>query len=235
MRTLPFSAALTVLAMMLAACSSKHPDPAMTVNGKPLAEPEIKIVDFQLVDCGHVWDIDNDKAMTNSLYWLRAMDCALRLSPAEARAEARRWPAVNWENAFKQGVLLANGNVTPVERRQFMLRLDAFSSDFPSSARPLIQLWRDDQMGLLQLSEERTRYHHLQQSHDAELDALRHQQGNLTKELSVTRRKLESLTDIERQLSSRRSPDASDSGHAEKNGQPESKAPATDPEETAQP
>lgn len=235
MRTLPVSAALTVLAIMLSACSSKSPDPAMTVNGKPLAEPEIKIVDFQLVDCEHIWDIDNAKAMTNSLYWLRAMDCALRLSPAEARAEARRWPAGNWESAFKQGVLLANGNVTPVERRQFMLRLDAYSAEFPSSARPLIQLWRDDQMGLLQLSEERTRYHHLQQSHDAELDALRLHQVKLTQELSVTRRKLESLTDIERQLSSRRSPDASDPGHAEKSDQPESAAPATNPEGTAQP
>ena len=235
MRTLPVSAALTVLAIMLAACSSKSPDPAITVNGKPLAEPEIKIVDFQLVDCEHIWAIDNAKAMTNSLYWLRAMDCALRMSPAEARAEARRWPGSNWESAFKQGVLLANGNVTPVERRQFMLRLDAWSAEFPSSARPLIQLWRDDQMGLLQLSEERTRYHHLQQNHDAELDALRQHQVKLTQELSVTRRKLESLTDIERQLSSRRSPDASDPGHAEKIDQPESAAPSVIPEEAAQP
>ena len=231
MRTLPVSA-VVALAMLLAACSSKAPDPAMTLNGKPLTEPEIKIVNFQLIDCNRLWDIDSDTALNSSLYWLRAMDCAVRLSPAEAREEARRWSTDNWQSAFKQGVLLNNGNVTPVERRQYMARLDTFSADYPSSLRPLIQLWRDDQMGLLQLSEERTRYHHLQQSSDAELDALRQHQLALTNELSVTRRKLESLTDIERQLSSRRSPDAADSSHTDKS---DGSTPATTPEDAAQP
>lgn len=231
MRTLPFSAVVAIC-VLLAACSSKAPGPAMMVNGKPLAEPEINIVNFQLVDCNRLWDIDNATANNSSLYWVRAMDCAVRLSPAEAREEARRWPTDNWQSAFKQGVLLNNGNVTPVERRQYMDRLDTFSANFPSSVRPLIQLWRDDQMGLLQLSEERTRYHHLQQTSDAELDALRQQQLALSKELSVTRRKLESLTDIERQLSSRRSPDAADSSHTEKS---DDSTPATTAEDAAQP
>lgn len=235
MRARAFSAAFTMLALMLAACSTKPPESALTLNGKPLAEPEIKIVDFQLVDCERIWEIETTRAVSNPLYWLRSMDCAVRLSPMEARAEARRWPADNWQSALKQGVLLTNGNVTPVERRQYMLRLDTFSGRFPSSVRPLIQLWRDDQMGLLQLSEERTRYHHLQQSSDAELDALRQHQVKLTAELNVTRRKLESLTDIERQLSSRRSPDTSDNSHTEKSEGTETATPASTPEDAAQP
>ena len=90
-------------------------------------------------------------------------------------------------------------------------------------------------MGLLQLSEERTRYHHLQQTSDAELDALRQHQLKLNAELNVTRRKLESLTDIERQLSSRRSPDSSDNSHSEKSDGTETATPATTSEDAAQP
>ncbi|WP_158780516.1 two-component system QseEF-associated lipoprotein QseG [Pantoea sp. BAV 3049] len=210
--------AAALFAILLAGCSAKSSGPSATGKGSTLVVPEIKVVDFQLVPCDHIWQADDGKTTGNSLYWLRAMDCAVRLSPADARAEARRWPDDNWQSAFKQGVLMANGNVTPVERREYLQRLDTFSQSYPSSVRVLIQLWRDDQMGLLQLSEERTRYHHLQQASDAELDALRQQQLSLNKELNVTRRKLETLTDIERQLSSRRSPDTSDSSHSDKSG-----------------
>ncbi len=232
MRTRVLYAVVTAAALLLSACTTKTPDPAITINGKPLTEPGNKLVDFQLVDCDHLWDIDNEQAMSNPLYWLRATDCAVRLSPADARAEARRLSGDDWQSAFKRGVLLNNGNVTPVERRQYILQLDAFSNDYPAAIRPLLQLWRDDQMGLLQLSEERTRYAHLQQSSDAELDALRQQQIQLNKELNVTRRKLESLTDIERQLSSRRSPDASDSGRTDKS---EGAEPTTNTGGAAQP
>jgi len=144
---------------------------------------------------------------------MRAMDCSARLSPAEVRAQARQWPAESWQNTFKQGVLLSNGNVTPVERRQYMVRLDSFSIAYPPSIRPLLQLWRDNEAAQLQLSQERTRYHHLQQTSDSELDALRQHQNLLVRELADTRRKLETLTDIERQLSSRKSADVSDNSH----------------------
>lgn len=66
--------------------------------------------------------------------------------------------------------------------------------------RPVYQLWRDGQTLQLQLSEERFRYSKLQQSSDSELDALRQQQESLREQLETTTRKLENLTDIERQL-----------------------------------
>lgn len=69
--------------------------------------------------------------------------------------------------------------------------------------RPVYQLWRDGQTLQLQLSEERFRYSKLQQSSDSELDALRQQQESLREQLETTTRKLENLTDIERQLSTR--------------------------------
>ncbi len=54
-----------------------------------------------------------------------------------------------------------------------------------------------------QLSEERSCYSKLQQSTDSELDTLRQQQQHLRTQLDTTTRKLENLTDIERQLSCR--------------------------------
>lgn len=203
-----------LLAGLLTACAGKAPG-APVVGHKAPAEPEAKMVDYQLVDCGLIWDVEESKT-SNSLYWLRAMDCAARLSPADARAVARQQSGDSWQGVFKAAVLMSNGNVTPIERRQYMLQLDAFSRSYPTAVRTLLQLWRDNQMAQLQLSEERTRYHHLQQSSDAQLDSLRQQQAALSDQLKVTRRKLDTLTDIERQLSSRRSPDGAD-GHGEKN------------------
>ena len=178
-------------------------------------EPEINIIDYLAVDCSRVWHIDDGISIKNPLYWMRAIDCAVRLSPVNARAEAHRWPATSWQNSFKQGILLDNGNVTPVERRQYVDRLDSFSAVYPASVRPLLQLWRNNQAAQLALSESRTRYYHLQQSSDDQLDLLRQKQLRLSRELAETRRKLETLTDIERQLSSRKSPDVSENSHTD--------------------
>ena len=56
----------------------------------------------------------------------------------------------------------------------------------------------------LQLAEERQRYGKLQQASDSELDTLRQQHHVLQQQLELTTRKLENLTDIERQLSTRK-------------------------------
>ena len=85
-----------------------------------------------------------------------------------------------------------------------MTRLDTFVVNLPVQIRPVYQLWRDGQTLQLQLSEERSRYSKLQQSTDSELDTLRQQQQHLRTQLDTTTRKLENLTDIERQLSSRK-------------------------------
>ena len=85
-----------------------------------------------------------------------------------------------------------------------MTRLDTFTIALPVQVRPVYQLWRDGQALQLQLFEERQRYSKLQQSSDSELDTLRQQQQRLQQQLDTTTRKLENLTDIERQLSSRK-------------------------------
>ncbi|MGS9064521.1 two-component system QseEF-associated lipoprotein QseG, partial [Salmonella enterica subsp. enterica serovar Infantis] len=66
------------------------------------------------------------------------------------------------------------------------------------------QIWHDGQALQLALSAERQRSSKLQQTSDSELDALRQQQQALHTQLDLTTRKLESLTDLERQLSTRK-------------------------------
>ena len=123
------------------------------------------------------------------------MDCAERLAPAEARAQAGALQDDTWQAHFKRGILLANAKISPVERRRYVSRLDELAGEIPGQIRPLFQVWRDNQAAQLQLSEERSRYAKLQQTSDGELDTLREQE---------LRQKLENLTDIERRLSSRK-------------------------------
>lgn len=197
----PISALL--LPLLLASCvqstvtqNIKHP--------QPIEEPEQQLADYMSTDCEDIWQNQNNDSMNNPLYWLRAMDCAERLAPVQARAEARRWPSDSWRDTFKRGILLANAKISPTERRRYMTKLDAMTAEVPAQVRSLFQVWRDGQASLLALSDERTRYSKLQQTSDSELDTLREQQQRLRSQLSLTTRKLENLTDIERQLSSRK-------------------------------
>lgn len=213
-----FGRGLLLLSPLLVAACQPPAQRALPRQVAPPPEPKINIIDYLAVDCARVWHIDDGQSIKNPLYWMRAIDCAARLSPVQARAEAHGWPATNWQNSFKQGILLDNGNVTPVERRQYVEQLDSFSMAYPASVRPLLQLWRNNQAAQLDLSESRTRYHHLQQTSDSQLDALRQKQLLLSRELTETRRKLDTLTDIERQLSSRKSPDVSENNHPDESG-----------------
>lgn len=197
------SISVLLVPLLLASCVQntaqkdvKHPQLA--------EEPEQQLADYLSTNCDDIWQNQNYDSTANPLYWLRAMDCSERLAPAEARAEAHRWPSDNWRDTFKRGILLANAKITPTERRRYMTKLDAMAGDVPAHVRSLFQVWRDGQASLLALSDERTRYSKLQQSSDNELDTLREQQQRLRSQLSLTTRKLENLTDIERQLSNRK-------------------------------
>ncbi|MEZ3499481.1 two-component system QseEF-associated lipoprotein QseG [Pantoea sp. KPR_PJ] len=202
-----------LLSLSLSGCNAS-PATSSAHRNAVVTEPEVNLPDYLATECSSVWRNESAAATGNPLYWMRAIDCAERLSPAEARAEAHRWPVEGWARAFKNGILMANGNVTPLERRDYVASLDEYSSEFPGAVRPLIQLWRSSQVAQLNLSETRSRYAHLQQSSDAQLDALRQQQTQMRNTLNDTQHKLERLTDIERQLSSRKAPDVTESSHA---------------------
>lgn len=190
--------------LLLAGCVSHAPEHAVREQSEEQL-PEHQLADFLLTDCDNIWSLTGQAFDSNPLYWMRGMDCAGRLAPAAARAEARAWSDDTWQDAFKRGILLSSAKITPLERRENTARLDVLSTQIPASVRPLYQLWRDGQAAQLQLAEERGRYSKLQQSTDAELDTLRQQQQFLVEQLETTSRKLENLTDIERRLSNRKS------------------------------
>lgn len=229
----PFSAlgAMLLVPFLLTGC-------AKTGTGNPVSHavqaiiPDSKVVDYQTASCETLWFNDDKEAVENGLYWLRAMDCADRLSGQEARLQARSLGSENWQRVFKQSVLVGSAEPTAAERRQIIDRLNGYRSEFPASVRPLLQLWREKQMLMINILDEKARYQKLQASTDSQLDALRETQGRLQYQLDDTTRKLENLTDIERQLSSRKqmSGEMSDPSVKEDSsddtGKSESKAPA---------
>ncbi len=174
--------------------------------GDPSQEkiPPHQLADYLATECADIWSLTGQSTDTNPLYWLRAMDCADRMMPVQARSEASAQLTDTWQGAFKRGILLDNARITPPERQEAVTRLDALSPQIPTQVRPLYQAWFRNQLLQLQLAEERMRYSKLQQASDSELDTLRQQQQHLQSQLDLTTRKLENLTDIERQLSTRK-------------------------------
>lgn len=189
--------------LLLTACNS-YVNSSISSPGTGNPTPKGQVTDYRIAQCEHLWQVDDREAMNNALYWLRAMDCAGRLTQFQAREEARNLESGSWENAFKRGILLDNAGITQTERHQVLQQLNLYRLAFPAALRPLVQTWRDRQILFLALSDERLRYKRLQESSDKQLDALRIQQNHLQYQLETTTQKLESLTDIERQLSSRK-------------------------------
>lgn len=194
---------LSLPGLLLAGCVS-HPPQSAISDKQEDKWPENQLADFLSTRCEDILHLSGHDVESNPLFWLRGIDCAQRLAPVEARAQAAMLADNTWQDAFKRGIVLADAKITPVERRANITRLDTFVMNIPTQVRPVYQLWRDGQTLQLQLSEERSRYSRLQQSTDGELDTLRQQQDSLRTQLDTTTRKLENLTDIERQLSSRK-------------------------------
>ncbi|WP_253382639.1 two-component system QseEF-associated lipoprotein QseG [unidentified bacterial endosymbiont] len=194
---------LSLPCLLLVGCVSHAPKSAISDKTEDKL-PEKQLADFLSIPCEGIWHLTSHEAEMNPLFWLRGIDCAQRLAPVDARAQAATWSEDRWQDNFRRAILLADAKISPVERRANTARLDALSANIPAQVRPVYQLWRDGQALQLQLSEERTRYSKLQQTTDGELDMLRQQQESLRTQLNTTTRKLENLTDIERQLSTRK-------------------------------
>ncbi|CNH59641.1 putative lipoprotein [Yersinia aldovae] len=198
-----FWRALLLAPLLLTGCTDK-PNGSRFSQAVQMVIPETKIVDYRTLSCDVLWGLDDKETLENSLYWLRAMDCAERLGSTQARALAKTLPVMTWSAAFKQGILVSSADPSLSERRQVVERLNSYSQSFPGAVRQLIQLWREPQVLRISLAEERIRYQRLQDESDAQIDRLRESQTRLQYNLLDTTRKLENLTDIERQLSSRK-------------------------------
>ncbi|XPE47785.1 hypothetical protein ACNKHO_16155 [Shigella flexneri] len=168
-------------------------------------EPRQQVTKLPVTDCDDIWALSGEATKMNPLYWLRrhgfcqpsSGGAALAPMPMRCRSKAR-------SGAFKRGDLLSDAKITPTERTGRWWR--AFECpQFKSAARirPLYQIWRNDQTLRLWLPMS-VALRKLQETSDAQLDALRlPRRQRLQAELDLTTRKLQNLTDIERQLSSR--------------------------------
>ncbi|MGP6332809.1 hypothetical protein ACQ9PS_26545 [Escherichia coli] len=47
--------------------------------------PVYQLADYLSTECSDIWALQGKSTETNPLYWLRAMDCADRLMPAQSR------------------------------------------------------------------------------------------------------------------------------------------------------
>lgn len=166
--------------------------------------PDSKVIDFRIAPCETLWALDDSDAMTNSLYWLRAMDCADRMSDAQARYQAQQIPATQWERVFKQSILLSGADPDQQQRRALLAKVSEYRGQMPGSIRPLVQLWRERQNLQVVLGDEKARNARQQALNEEKIQTLTAGQQVLENNLTDMRRKLENLTDIERQLSSRK-------------------------------
>lgn len=181
--------------------------------------PDRQLADYRSVECRAIWLANSREAMTNALYWLRAMDCAAQLSPPQALTQANQTPmSSDWAGLWKQSLLRERAGAVPAEQRQRIARLAQESEDVPTDLIPLLQLWMDKQQLAAFQDEERGRMQRLQDDHEKALADLREQQNQLREQLDATTRKLKNLTDIERQLSARKAVPADFSEGEERRG-----------------
>ncbi|BET97419.1 two-component system QseEF-associated lipoprotein QseG [Xenorhabdus taiwanensis] len=191
---------------LLAGCVKTNGSDNLTTLAQSIL-PEQKVTDYRLKDCDSIWDITKPTAMENGLYWLRVIDCTDRLSSAEARETAKRFAPETptaWHQVLKQSILIGRATSVLAERRKMVENFNRYSAQFPVALRPLLQLWREQQYLKINLAEERAKFQRFQFDSDNKIDRLKEIRGRLEYELHSMSRKLENLTDIERQLSSRK-------------------------------
>lgn len=167
--------------------------------------------------CDDIWQRD-DGVVNKPNYWLSLMECASRMAPALARAEAWRHRDESWQDSFRQSILLDAADIDVAERRQAYHRLLGYRDSFPAGIYPLFTLWRQHQALRLVLADERGRTQRQQQESDRQIRALTAHEQQLSQELATTTRKLQNLTDIERHLSARKWQTSDDDGPATLNG-----------------
>lgn len=192
-----------LFSFMLTGCATKNGQSPLDTLAQVVV-PEVKVTDFRYAACDGIWDNEQPNARENALFWLRMMDCADRVESVKAREEASQMQVDNWSNAFQQSILMGASEPTIAERRKMIDSMNTFSLNFPTAIRPLLQLWREQQVQIINLAEANARFKRLQQDTDNKLDRMKEENAKLMFELTETTRKLENLTDIERQLSSRK-------------------------------
>lgn len=167
--------------------------------------PDRKVSDYSRVRCdGDIWKNQNDETNANGLYWLRLISCARTFTPTQARVQSYGYDSAKWDGAFKRAILLARLEQGNAERRSALEQLKNVQANYPESVYPLAMMWRSEQLIQATLQDERGRAQRQKESAEAQIIELQLQMADTKHQLHETTRKLQNLTDIERQLSSRK-------------------------------
>ncbi|SUB83426.1 hypothetical protein [Pragia fontium] len=190
--------------VMLAGCG--HQGVGDSASGMMVYEAPInKVSDYSRVSCdGNIWKGQDDETNSNSLYWLRLIDCTRSLTLSQARIQSYSYEITKWDGVLKRAILLSRLDAAHSERRNALEQLKNYRAMYPANVYPLILLWNDEQTLELNLFDERARHQRLKESSDTQIEAMHNQLQETKHQLNETTRKLENLTDIERQLSSRK-------------------------------
>ena len=155
-------------------------------------------------ECDKLWQTDDKDSLSDADYWLRAMECAERMTPSQARLEAAGNEGESWDDAFRESVLLNSAGISIAERRRAYQRLLGYRSRIPPAVYPVFKMWRQQEALRLILADERAKNQRQQDAAAAQIEQMRQQQLELQSKLDITTRKLENLTEIERRLSARK-------------------------------
>lgn len=204
-----FKSLIAVVPLLLTGCVKTSTPPVLSSLAAAVL-PHERTIDYRIADCHTLWELDSAVATENGLYWLRMMDCADLLNSDTARIMAGKITADSWDTAFRQSILLDNTGSSANDKRKVLDTLNTFSAGFPVSLRPLMKLWREQLKLAITLSDERQRYRRLQSETDGKIDQLRAVNSRLQYELQTTTRKLDNLSNIERQLAGRKQPSKAD-------------------------
>lgn len=195
--------------LVLSGCTPK----SLTETQEPEQETPVvkqKTIDYRWAECKTLSSF-YDEGINNALYWLRVIECTNRIMTTEAQRQASSVVVTGWDDAFYKSILLERAGMTIADRRTQLVLLESYKLQFPSSMRVLLSTWIENQTLILSLAEEKNRYRRLTTETDNRIDALRKENNALQHELSITLKKLESLTQIERQLSNRKQSGSVDS------------------------
>lgn len=195
---------ITVVALfILPGCrtTSVLTDPSIG-NINPMTEHQE--AGFRSVSCDAIWLEQHDDTLVDPLFWLRAIDCANQLPRKIARDLAKQQTDDNWQNSFKKSILLSVTEPTIATRQNIINNTSKYSVALPDAVKVLFDLWREQQISLLNVQEERKRYRQLVTSTDNKIDTLKAQESKLQHQLKETSKKLARLTNIEHELSTRK-------------------------------
>lgn len=123
---------LSLPCLLLAGCVTHAPKSAISHKQED-KWPQQQLADFLSTRCDDIWSLSGRDVESNPLFWLRGIDCAQRLAPAEARAQAAMLMDDTWQDAFKRGIVMADARITPVERRANVTRLDTYVINIPQA------------------------------------------------------------------------------------------------------